>query len=143
MYKRFIFRSLILTRSPMIFTSSRTWNHPKKIFYVNLPCLKVFKLNLRLCCYNSVPGQGDNQKWSKHWFHQYMVCYALERHGAISWKETWAETLWKGSFDRKWRITVYNWLKVNYCPVAVLNKLSSVFYSLVICASVLEILIFL
>ena len=77
----------------------------------------MFKLNLRLCHYNLFPGRGGNQKWSKHWFHWYMVCYALERHGAANWRETWAGTLRKGNFDSIWRITVYNWLKVKllYC----------------------------
>ena len=35
-----------------------------------------------LCHYNSFPGPGANQKWSKHGFHGYIDCYGLERHGA-------------------------------------------------------------
>ena len=60
-----------------------------------------------LCHYNSFPGPGANQKWSKHGFHGYIDCYGLERHeAAISVK------LWKDNFESKWRMTVYGWPKV-------------------------------
>ena len=54
-----------------------------------------------------------------------MVCHALKRHGGAIWEKTSAETLQKGEL----------WWKMEndcYCTVAVLNKLSGAFYSLVV-----------
>ena len=51
-------------------------------FYIYL---KVFEVNLKLCYYNSFPGQGANQKGSKHGFHGYIDCYGLKSHGTAIW----------------------------------------------------------
>ena len=49
----------------------------------------------------------------------------------------------KENFETKWRMNVHNWLKVKLLFYTSINKLSSAFYSLVICVLVLEILSFL
>ena len=74
--------------------------------------MKVFQVNLKLCYYNSFPGPGANQKWSKWRFHPYMDCYALERHGGVIWEKLEQKICIKENFDGKWRMTVYDWLKV-------------------------------
>ena len=72
----------------------------------------MFEVNLKLCHYNSFLGPGASQKWSKHGFHGYVDCYGLERDGAaISEKFKW-KLCGKENFDSKWRMTVYDWLKV-------------------------------
>ena len=95
------FISLILTLVLMIFTSSCTWNYAQKFFYGKFLCLKVFEVNLKLCCYNSFPGPETNQMWSKHGFHKYIDCYGLERHVVAIWvkleqKLCRKEKLWQG-----------------------------------------------
>ena len=73
-----------------------------------------------------------------------MVCHALERHGSAIGVKLDEKPCGKENFDRKWRMTVYGWLKVKLLYyTSVLNQLSTAFYSLAICASVLEILFFL
>ena len=49
---------------------------------------------------------------SKHGFDQYIVCYALERHGGVILEKVEPIFCGKGNFGGKWRMTVYNWLKV-------------------------------
>ena len=110
-----------------------------EFFYGNFLCLKVFKVNLKLCHYNLFPTTGANQKWSKHVFHQYMDYYSLERHGPAISVKLWQKLCGKKKFDGKWRMTAYNWLKVKLLYYSSINKLSSALCSLAICALVLEI----
>ena len=62
--------------------------------------------HLKLCHYNLFLWPGTNQKWSKHRFHWYIVCHALERHGGAIGGKTWAETLQKGELWHKMEIIV-------------------------------------
>ena len=45
-------------------------------FYGNF-CLKLFKLKLKVTCYNLLFWPMANRKWSKHRFHWYMVIVML------------------------------------------------------------------
>ena len=98
----------------MFFTSSCTWNYAQKFFYGKFLCLKVFEVNLKLCCYNSCPGPETNQMWSKHGFHKYIDCYGLERHVAAIWVKLEQKLCRKENFGREWRMTAYNWPKVKW-----------------------------
>ena len=60
-----IYRSLILNMIQRIFSSSYTLNHAQESFYGNFLHLKVFEVNLKLCCFNSFLGPGTNQNWSR------------------------------------------------------------------------------
>ena len=105
--------SLFLTLVLIIFTSYCTCNYVQKFFYRNFLCLKVFELNLKLCCYNLFQGPGANHKWSKQGFHGYIVCHASERqHGGVILEKVEQMFCRKENFDGKWRITVCNWIKV-------------------------------
>ena len=48
-----------------IFSSSYILNHAQESFYGNFLHLKVFKVNLKLCCFNSFLWPGTNQNWSR------------------------------------------------------------------------------
>ena len=72
----------------------------------------MFEVNLKFCHYNSFLGPGANQKRSKHGFHRYMDCDALERHGGAISEKIEQKLCRKKNFDGKWRMNVYNWLKV-------------------------------
>ena len=82
-----------------------------KIFDGNLS-LKIFELNLKVCCYNSFFWLIANQKLSKRGFHWYMVYQALERHGGAMEVKLEQKSSGKENFDRKWRMAVYSWIKV-------------------------------
>ena len=106
-----VFISLILTLVLIIFTSYCTCTWAQKFFGGNF--LKAFELNLKLCRYNSFPGPGANHKWSKkQGFHGYAVCHTLERHGGVILKKVEQVFCRQENFDRKWRMLVYNWIKV-------------------------------
>ena len=86
-------RSLILTLAKIILPILVLGIVHLKCFYGNFLCLKVFEFKLKLSCYNLFFWPMANRKWSKHVFHWYMVCHALERHGGAIWGKTWVETL--------------------------------------------------
>ena len=59
------YRSLILNMIQRIFSSSYILNHAQESFYGNFLHLKMFEVNLKLCCFNSFLGPGTNQNWSR------------------------------------------------------------------------------
>ena len=84
--------------------------------YRNFLCLKVFELKLKLSHYNLFFWAVASRKWSKHRFHWYMVCHALEKHaGAISGKVKLQEKpCGKENLGRISTMTIYNWVKLKF-----------------------------
>ena len=102
--KKFIFLSFILILATIIFANFCVHEFAeRKFFYGQFLCLKVFKLNLKLChaMYNSFLLLGTNQKWSKQGIHRYIDCYVLKRNGGCYLRKTLAKTLWKGELWRE------------------------------------------
>ena len=105
-----IFRSLILTLAKIIFSNFCTCNCAQKIFDENFLWLKTFESNLKLCCSNFFlwPMANDlNMDSIDIWF--FMLWKDMKVPLKVKLEQ---KPCGKENFDEKWRVTVYNWMKV-------------------------------